>query len=505
MIETSPYLLEARGIEKRFPGVQALGGVDVQVRGGEVLAVIGENGAGKSTLMRILAGAETPDVGSLRIDGKDVSFRGRGPVDAIRGGVALIHQELELCDNIDIASNIVLGREPVRGPFLSHQEARDQARKVLARVGLDLDPGQSLEGIGVGQRQLVEIAKALSADARILIMDEPTSSLTLREADRLFEVVGELRDRGVAIVYISHRLGEVERLADRVQVLRDGMTAGILQREEVSHDAMVRLMVGRNVKRVFHRTRLNPGRPRLELRGFRSSAFSRFPVDFTVRAGEVVGLAGLVGSGRTELLRSIYGIDRAAGGHLLIDGRDGLMRNPRIAMAHGIALVPEDRKADGVFLEEPIRDNIVASMLSSLAGLGIIRRKGRERSVSGKAMSNLGIKAPNDRINVNGLSGGNQQKVALARRLSWSPGVLLLDEPTRGVDVGAKEEIYQLMERMAGEGMAILFASSEMEEILAISDRIMVMHEGRVSGEISADEADEESVMQLATGGEVAA
>ena len=385
------------------------------------------------------------------------------------------------------------------------REAQRQAREVLARVGLDIDPRTSLEGIGVGHRQLIEIAKALSADARILIMDEPTSSLTLREAERLFEVVGELRDRGVAILYISHRLGEVERIADRVQVLRDGLTAGILEKDEISHEAMVRLMVGRSVDRVFDRTRIQPGGRRLELAGFRSAAFPAFPIDLQVHAGEMVGLAGLVGSGRTELLRSIYGIDHPAGGELLVDGESAAIRNPRQAMARGIALVPEDRKADGVFLEESIRDNVVASMLPRLAWKRIIRMAGRERRVSAEAMSGLGIRAPGDRVTVGGLSGGNQQKVAMGRRLAWSPRVLLLDEPTRGVDISAKADMYALMERMSADGVGILFASSEMEEILAIADRILVMHEGRLAGELSGPDADEESIMRLATGGEVAA
>ncbi|MCH2161145.1 MAG: sugar ABC transporter ATP-binding protein [Phycisphaerales bacterium] len=505
MTTAGAYLLEARGIRKRFPGVQALGGVDVQVRGGEVLAVIGENGAGKSTLMRILAGADTPDAGALWIDGREVAFRGRGPIDAIRGGVALIHQELELCDNLDVASNIVLGREPAKGPWLRSAEAHRQAREVLARVGLELNPRTSLEGIGVGHRQLVEIAKALSANARILIMDEPTSSLTLREADRLFDVVAELRDRGVAIVYISHRLGEVERIADRVHVLRDGMTAGTLDRKEISHDAMVRLMVGRSVDRVFDRTRVEPGNPRLELQDFRSAAFPTYPVNLRVRAGEIVGLAGLVGSGRTELLRSIYGIDRSSGGDIRINGEVETIGNPRQAMAHGVAMVPEDRKLDGVFLEESIRENVVVSMLRRLGWGGVFRQGHQEQRVSDKVMHDLGIRAPSDRVLVGGLSGGNQQKVALGRRLAWSPQALLLDEPTRGVDVGAKADIYALMEKMARDGVGILFASSEMEEVLAIADRILVMHEGRLAGELHGPDADEESIMRLATGGEVAA
>ena len=497
-------LLEARGISKRFPGVQALDGVDLRIDTGEILAVVGENGAGKSTLMRILAGAEHPDKGELAMEGRAVSFRGRTPADAIKSGVALIHQELELCDNLDIAGNILLGREPGKGPFLNRHALRESASTALAEVGLAIDPSALLEGLGVGQRQLVEIAKALSARANLLIMDEPTSSLTLKESERLFEVMEELRIRGTGIIYISHRLGEVERLADRTLVLRDGVVAGTLNRSETTHDQMVRLMVGRSVTRIYDRTRVKPTSQRLLLDGFRTTAHPGHPIDLEVRSGEVVGLAGLVGSGRTELLRSIFGIEPTLGGTLCVDGQKMLVHTPRQAMVAGMALVPEDRKADGLFLEDSIRDNIVVAMLSSLSRAGFRRRR-RERKLSRSAVEEFGVRTPNDRIVVGGLSGGNQQKVSLARWLSRNPGVLLLDEPTRGVDVGAKEEIYAFIDRMVAHGVAVLFASSELEEIIALSDRVLVMHEGRLAGELAADQLDEETIMQLATGGGVAA
>ena len=497
-------LLEARGISKRFPGVQALDNVDLQIRAGEILAVVGENGAGKSTLMRILAGAEHPDQGTLMIEGAEVSFRSRGPADAIRSGVALIHQELELCDNLDVASNILMGREPRRGPFLKRAEARIEASTALKQVGLQIDPSAMLEGMGVGHRQLVEIAKALSAEARILIMDEPTSSLTLKETERLFEVVKELRNRGTGIIYISHRLSEVERLADRAVVLRDGVVAGTLAKEEIAHDQMVRLMVGRSVTRIYDRKRVAKAGERLRIEGIRTAAHPQHAVDLRLHGGEVVGLAGLVGSGRTELLRSIFGIEPVVGGVVSIDGQRISGSSPRLAMAAGMALVPEDRKADGLFLEDPVRDNIVAAMLSLISRAGF-RHHRRERDLSHKAVEDFHVRTPTDRIPVAALSGGNQQKVSLARWLARNPGVLLLDEPTRGVDVGAKEEIYALIDQMVAQGVAILFASSEMEEIIALSDRVVVMHEGRCAGELAACDLDEESIMRLATGGDVAA
>jgi ribose transport system ATP-binding protein len=479
--------------------VTALDGVDLSLNAGEVVAVVGENGAGKSTLMRILAGVEHPDAGELQVMENKIKFRGRTSADAIRSGIALIHQELELCENIDVAGNILLGREPRRGPFLLRGRAHARTTAALEMVGLELDPSSSIEGLGIGQRQLIEIAKALSANARILIMDEPTASLTLAETTRLLEVIDELRHSGTAIIYISHRLREVERLADRVLVLRDGTAVGTLGKEELSHDAMVRLMIGRDLTGIHERSPISPGPERLRLRAFRSNAHPAHSVDLTLRAGEVVGLAGLVGSGRTELLRSIFGVDRAAGGEVLVDGRTLQSGSPARAMARGLALVPEDRKADGLFLEESVRSNLVISILKRLGRVWF--RSGREeRRTAAKAIHEFGVRAPHDRVAIAELSGGNQQKVSLAKWVLTKPRVLLLDEPTRGVDVGAKEEIYALIDRLAAQGVALLVVSSEMEEVLALSDRVLVMHEGRLAGELKSAEASEESLMQLATG-----
>lgn len=495
----SGTLLNARSISKHFPGVQALADVDLNVVAGEVVAVVGENGAGKSTLMRILAGAEYPDGGMLEVEGEVVGFRGRTPTDAIRAGIALIHQELELCDNIDVASNILLGREPRKGLFLNKAAAHRYASEALAQVGLEVDPSASIEGLGVGVRQLIEIAKALSAQAKVLIMDEPTASLTLAETERLFKVIDELRSRGTGIIYISHRLREVERIADRVVVLRDGHLVGELAKEEISHAALVRLMVGRDLTTLNARTREQPGDVQLRLQGFRSHAHPAHPLDLEVRRGELLGIAGLVGSGRTELLRSIFGIDRCEGGTIEVAGRALAGGSPSAAMSEGIALVPEDRKADGLFLEEPIRLNLLMSVLRTI-GVAGFRSPKRERMISKSATEEFGVAAPNDRVLVATLSGGNQQKISLAKWMLDNPRVLLLDEPTRGVDVGAKVEIYALIDKLLAQGVAIVLVSSEMEEILALSDRLLVMHEGAFAGELARDEMSEEAIMLLATG-----
>ena len=499
MAEDRDALLTVRGIAKRFPGVRALDDVDLDLAAGEVLAVIGENGAGKSTLMKILAGEQSADRGEIHLDGRP--FRVRAVAEAMELGIALIHQELALAENLDVGSNVLLGREPNRFGFINRSEARDRACAALDRVGLEVSPSTPVAGMGMGQRQLVEIAKALSGRARILIMDEPTSSLTLAETETLFKVVDQLREQGTSVIYISHRLGEVERIADRVVVLRDGRNAGELERECISHDAMVRLMVGRDVSRVFDRTPITAGEDVLSVEGVQTAANPRHAVSLSVRRGEIVGLAGLVGSGRSELLRAIFGIDALVGGWIKVKGRSTSIKSPRDAMHAGLAFVPEDRKADGLLLDESVRTNTTLASLSRLARWRIFNRPERERALGAEVIRNLDIQTPDGSSLVSGLSGGNQQKVVLGRWLALEPAVLLLDEPTRGVDIGAKEEIYRLMDRSVRNGRAVLFASSEMEELISLADRICVMHEGRLAGELQRDEFNEERIMQLATGG----
>jgi ribose transport system ATP-binding protein len=508
-MDASPPLLEARHITKRFAGVCALHDVSISLERGEVLAVVGENGAGKSTLMKIVAGVQSPDEGQLFIDGQEVRFT--SVAQALNKGISLIHQELNLADKLSIAANLFLGREPTRFRLLRacrvgliDQRAMDaQSRKYLAMVGLDVSPQTIIGTLSIGKQQLVEIAKALSTNARLIIMDEPTSSLSEHESQRLFEVVRELRSQGVSILYISHRLHEVEQLADRVVVLRDGKFSGELSREQNQRQNMVRLMIGREVTRFYHRTPHTPGAEVLSVRRLRTSTFPQHALTFSLRAGEVVGLAGLVGAGRSELLTTLFGVTPAIAGSMAIGSRERPLQTSREAIAAGIMLAPEDRRRTGLIVPMSVKRNL------SLASLRRDQRRGplrgflnpaAENRVSADMIDRMRIKAANDRMAVRYLSGGNQQKVVLGKWLCLAPKLLLLDEPTRGIDVGAKEEIYKLMDQLAGQGVAILFASSEMEEIIGLSDRAIVMHEGRIAGELPRADLTEQNVMRLATG-----
>ncbi len=491
-------LLEVRRATKQFPGVKALKGVDLTLRKGEVLAVIGENGAGKSTLMKVLAGVQLHDSGEFLLDGKPAEIH--SVHDALAKGVALIHQELNLADNLDVGSNIFLGREPLRMGLIDRGKIRSECRKHLESVGLDVDPDTIVDTLTIGRQQMVEIAKALSINARALIMDEPTSSLSQAETENLFKVIKELRDRGVSIVYISHRLGEVKELADRVTVLRDGENAGELAREEISHDAMVRLMVGRDVSQFYQHEAHTPGEVVLEAKGLRTPVHPGHELNFSVRAGEIVGVAGLVGAGRTELLQTLFGVTPLIGGEIRIGGQRIDPRNPIEAIRAGLALAPEDRKQQGLALEMCVRENMSLPSLRRDQRMGFLNRA-QEDGITAEMTRDMRIKTPSPEQIVRYLSGGNQQKVVLGKWLAMKPKLLMLDEPTRGIDVGAKQEIYGLMEKLAKQGVAILFVSSEMEEVLGMSDRTLVMHEGRITGELKREELSEEAVMQLATGG----
>jgi ribose transport system ATP-binding protein len=502
-------LLEVRSLSKQFPGVRALHNVSLTLNRGEVLAVIGENGAGKSTLMKILAGVQEPDSGEILLEGRSVR------IDSVRAaehlGIALIHQELNLADNLDVASNIFLGREPQHFGFVHRGQLYSNSARFLEQVGLDCSPRTLVSALSLGRQQMVEIAKALSANARVLIMDEPTSSLSQHETEQLYRVVKELRSRGVSIVYISHRLGEVKELADRVVVLRDGENAGELQRDQINHDAMVKLMVGRDLNRSRAResvavvsddagttTPRSGKRGYVEVRALRTPANPRHELNFSLQPGEIVGVAGLVGAGRTELLRVLFGIDRAVGGEVRIAGKAVELRSPMDAIQAGFALVPEDRKQQGIILEMAVRENTTLPSLCFEAHAGF-RNAAKEEEIAVRMTKQLNVKTPSLNQFVQYLSGGNQQKVALAKWLALEPKVLLLDEPTRGIDVGAKQEIYRLMEELAGRGVAILFVSSEMEEVLRMSDRTLVMCQGRITGELSREELSEQAVMKLAT------
>ncbi len=491
-------LLEVRQVTKRFPGVRALHQVSLSLGRGEVLAVIGENGAGKSTLMKILAGVQQPGQGEILVDGEPVTID--SVQTALDLGISLIHQELNLADNLDVGSNIFLGREPTRLGLIDRQAIRQRSRQYLDKIGLDVSPDTIVSSLTIGRQQMVEIAKALSVNARVLIMDEPTSSLSSRETEALFKVVGDLRDQGVSVIYISHRLSEVKRLADRVTVLRDGENAGELSRDRIHHDTMVQLMVGRDISQFYARQHHEIGKVRLQVEDLATPAWPRHRLSFNVRAGEIVGVAGLVGAGRTELLRTLFGIDQHLEGKILLDGQTVAMQNASGAIHRGIAMVPEDRKLHGLIVEMNVRQNIgLAGLRRNQRAVGF-RNSATEKRDSQAMIDKLNIKTPSDEQVAQTLSGGNQQKVVLGKWLSLGPRILLLDEPTRGIDVGAKQEIYKLVEELAEEGIAILFVSSEMEEILGMSDRVIVMHEGRIAGELAREELSEEAVMHLATG-----
>jgi ribose transport system ATP-binding protein len=497
-----PPLLEVRAVRKQFPGVQALDGVSLHVGRGEVLAVVGENGAGKSTLMKILAGVQRPDAGEMLLEGRSAEFA--GVAEAMRRGIVLIHQELNLAENLGVAANLFLGRERVRGGplgWLDQRAMNAAARGLLARVGLDVAPGRPVGSLPPGQRQLVEIARALSLDARLIIMDEPTSSLTQRETDRLYEVIDDLKRGGVSVVYISHRLAEVQRVADRVVVLRDGRNAGGLGREQISQEAMVRLMVGRDLKQFYPRRHAaGDGRVRLEVRGLTFAGGARQPLSFVVRAGEIVGMAGLVGAGRTELAEALFGVRPVTGGQVLLDGRPLAVRHPAQAVQAGLLLVPEDRRRHGLVLEGSVLSNLALPNMDRLSVLGWVLRR-REAALSRDLIGRLRVRTAGPGQPAGLLSGGNQQKVVLGKWLARQPRALIFDEPTRGVDVGARSEIYALMDQLAAEGVAILMISSDLEEILGMSDRVLVLHEGRLAGELPRTALSEEAVMRLATGG----
>ena len=490
-------ILEAAGISKSFPGVKALQAVKLEVGRGEIVALVGENGAGKSTLMKILAGIHQPDSGTIHIEGRPVAIR--SPRDAARYGIAIIHQELELVETLDVAGNIFLGREFTWGGarLIDSKRMWREAGNVLQRVAAPISPRTRVAELSLAHKQQVEIARALSMNAKFLLMDEPTSSLTAAETDRLFEIVRELKAQGVSIIYISHRLGEVQTIADRVVVLRDGKNAGGLSGSEITHDRMIQLMVGRELKTASHSGGSETRHSMFEIRNFRTSAYPRCDVTLSAYAGEVLGIAGLVGAGRSELARAIFGVDQRISGSIHAAGRLLKIQSPGDAIREGIYLVPEDRRNLGVIASMTVRENITLPEISRFAPAGWILPS-RETLAANKACDALQIKTPSIETAVSTLSGGNQQKVVLAKWLSLAPKLLLFDEPTRGIDVGAKAEIYQLMRTLAGQGCAIIMISSDMEEILGNSDRVAVMREGQITGILERAALSEEAIMRLA-------
>ncbi|HEX6707188.1 MAG TPA: sugar ABC transporter ATP-binding protein [Albitalea sp.] len=499
----SPFL-ELIGIRKTYPGVVALNAVSLAVCPGEVIGLVGENGAGKSTLMKVLGGVVAPDSGTIRIDGAERAAL--SVHDAIGAGIAFVHQELNLFENLDVAANVFIGREALVGGFLKLVDTktlRQRVRPYLDRLGCDFGPAAMVDTLSLAQRQLVEIVKALSLNARLVIMDEPTSSLTIAETERLLRVIAGLKADGVSIVFISHRLGEVERCADRVVVLRDGTVAGELPREHIGHAAMIRLMIGRDLKGSHVPPGRSPGGDALEVLQARTTAHPGATVDLAVREGEILGLAGLVGSGRTELARAVFGIDRLLAGSVRVAGAPVRPGRPRSAIDGGLYLVPEDRKRAGLLLDIPVAQNISLPNLRACASAMLVDVE-TELENAERQKRRLDIRVPKVTAAAGVLSGGNQQKVVLAKWLSMSPRVIILDEPTRGIDVGSKSDIYGLLRALADSGVAILMISSDMEEVIGVCDRIAVMHEGRISGTLDRDQFSEHNVLRLAVGANLA-
>ena len=493
-----PALLELTDITKSFGGVQALKGVRLDLLKGEVHALLGENGAGKSTLIKIITGAHIADTGTIAIDGQPITHN--SPSIARSLGIAAIYQQPALFPDLTVAENIALRLER-GGPWrvLRWKQRRAQARQLLQQVGSTISPDTPVRMLSMPQQQLVEIAAALGANARILILDEPTASLSDREVDNLFAVIKTLRSRGVGMIYISHRLDELGRIADRVTVLRDGAHVATKPMAGVERPELIRLMVGRSVEQVFPKITVPLGDVVLEARDLGCTASGVLGINLSVRAGEIVGLAGLVGAGRTDLARILFGLTPPTGGQILLRGKSVVIRHPRDAIAAGIAYLPEDRRRHGVVLEMSVADNTTLAVLREISTLGIISPS-HERALARQFVQRLGTKTASVDSLVGTLSGGNQQKVALSRWLATEPSVLILDEPTQGVDVGAKSEIHRIMGELASRGLAILMISSELPEILGMSDRIAVMHGGQLSGILDRQTATQHDILELALG-----
>lgn len=497
-----PPVLQMKGISKRFPGVVALDRVDLEVYAAEVVALIGENGAGKSTLMKILGGVIERDSGSVQVEGREVEVR--SPREANQLGIEFIHQELSVLDNLDVGANIFLRREPTRGGWLKLMDRKriyQEADALLQKLGLNLSSRTPLSKLSIAQQQLVEIARSISAGARILIMDEPTSSLTLSETQLLLGMVKDLKAHGVSIIYISHRLEEVEKIADRAVVLRDGRNAGMLARQESKRERMVPMMVGRDLQEFY----VSPEEATrhdgdwFRVRNLRTLKYPQHRISFNVGQGEVLGLAGLVGAGRSEVAQAVFGVDEALESEITLGGRRLAIHSAQNAIAEGIYLVPEDRRSCGLIVDFSVSQNISLPGLKRYARAGLVSAAA-ETAKAEEMCRTINIKAPSPNVRAANLSGGNQQKVVLAKWLALSPKVLIFDEPTRGIDVGAKAEIYTLIRQLAGQGVSIIAISSEMEEVLGISDRIAVMHEGKITGTLERPQFSEEAVMHLATG-----
>jgi inositol transport system ATP-binding protein len=497
-------LLHLSGITKRFPGVVALQDVSLEVLAGEVHGLLGENGAGKSTLLKIVSGAQQPDEGSVAWEGRTITLT--SPHEAQRLGIVTIYQEFTLVPDLTIAENVFIGREPQRGGLIDWRRLRRDTASVLHRIGLALDPLTIVRTLSVAEQQMVEIARALSMDSRLIVMDEPTSALSGAEVERLLGIMDALRRDGIGVVFVTHRLDEVLRICDRVTVLRDGRLVGVSSIEEVSLDGLIRMMVGRSAAQLYRRPEVRhaPGAVRLAARGICSARAGEHgtalsDVTISVRAGEIVGIAGLVGAGRTEFARAVFGADGILAGEVEIDGVVRRIRSPRDAIRAGIGLVPEDRKQQALFLSQAVRHNFSIAALAQFLGFGPFVHERAEAAALEHYRKAMNIRMSGGEQAIVNLSGGNQQKVVLARWLALRPCVLIVDEPTRGIDVAAKAEVHELLDTLASQGIAVIAISSELPEVMAISDRIVTMRAGHVTGEVAAGDATQERLMTLMT------
>jgi inositol transport system ATP-binding protein len=498
-------LLRMTLISKRFPGVQALDDACLEVLPGEIHALLGENGAGKSTLIKILSGAQLPDSGTIEFGGQSVTFV--SPHDAQRRGIVTIYQEFTLTPNTTIAENVFIGREPGLGVFVDWRKMASETRAITKRLGLELQPMSIVRGLSVAEQQMVEIARALSMQSRLIVMDEPTSALSSAEVEKLFRIIRELKAHGLSIIFVTHRLEEVMQICDRYTVLRDGRLVGSGAIADTTIDGIIRLMVGRQVNALFaHRERTPAGDVVLAVEGLNRRGNARdqnasvlVDVGFEVHRGEILGVAGLVGAGRTEMARAVFGADPFDSGRVFVDSRQVRIRSPRDAIRQGIGLVPEDRKQQALFLALAVRINLSMASHQRIVRWGVFMDETAERAMVEEYRKRLNIRMASPEQLIASLSGGNQQKVTLARWLALRPKVLIVDEPTRGIDIGAKVEVHNLLFEMARSGIAVVAISSELPEVLAISDRIITMREGRVSGEIKGEDATEEVLMSMMT------
>lgn len=492
----SEYIVEMIDIEKYFPGVKALDYAQLHLKKGEVMALLGENGAGKSTLVKILSGVYTKDSGIMLIEGKEVEEI--TPTTAKEYGISIIHQELNMCTDLSVAENIFLGNELVKGIKLSHAKMNKRASEVLSELNIDLDPDEIVGNLPVSKQQIVEIAKAIAFETKILIMDEPTSALSDKEIKELFRIIHVLRDRGVAIVYISHRLAELKHIVDKVTILRDGQYISSASFADITLESIIKDMVGREISEQFPRDEVERGEVVFEVKDLNAGPMVR-NINLQIREGEVLGLAGLIGAGRTETTRAIFGVDPRDSGNFYLKGEKIQLNNASQAIKQGVVLVPEDRRKDGLCLRLSVKDNLNLPNTDMVSNaIGIVNRK-KEDALSNSMVEQLQIKVPHTEVDAATLSGGNQQKVVIGKWLARNSKVIIMDEPTRGIDVAAKVEIYNLINALKKEGLAILFVSSELPEILGVTDRIIVMCDGRITGELTREEANQEKIMTYAT------